>query len=186
MFARNTLKGALLAIALVTMTAGQGAIGQNPQLTPEGSQTPAPSQMPQQPTLEQEYANPSNQNLRVSPPSVGVDMPGTPGVELPGRKAKTGPGGTGTDNQVQTPRTGGIVYPQGIPSSVRIGPVHQTPLWQRGLLATWLTLQLLVLLAVAIALQIFQSRFEKEHGGHIINPETTEATNLHRHAPHTP
>jgi hypothetical protein len=89
---------------------------------------------------------------------------------------------------VATPRTGGLVLPQGIPSSVRIGPVYDVPMWQRGVLAFWLTIQFVVLLVVAVAMQLVKRRNEDEfQSGHIINPETTQASmGKPTHLPHTP
>ncbi len=176
MFRADNIKAVLVAASFATVAAVPMAYAENPLLTPE---TGPPTNMPQQPTLEQEYANPKNQKGRVSSPSAGLGMPGLPGIQPPTGNSKPG-------TRALSPPSGGIVFPEGIPSSVRIGPVYNVPLWQRALLGTWLTLQLAVLVTVAVALQIFQMRFEKAHGGHIINPETTEAFNVHRHAPHTP
>lgn len=156
---RANIKAVFMAASFVMIACVPAAYAENPLLTPE---TGAPKSVPQQPKVEQEYANPKNQ--------MG------PGVRLNVPLGKQG----------LAPQTGGIVFPEGIPSSMRIGPVYNVPMWQRALLGSWLTLQLAVLVTVAVALQIFQLRFEKAHGGHIINPETTEAFNVHRHAPHTP
>jgi hypothetical protein len=185
--------GVLVAASLMVLSASLPANAQSRLQTPRGDQTVAPSQMPQQPTLNEDFANPTKINQKTTPPVTGPDMGGIPGIEPPGRKATQGPGmirnGNGdmsapqnmkqmpaTPNgqpQAQTPRTGGIVLPQGVPSSVRVGPVEPVPVWQRALLAIWLTIQLAVLIVLGAALTLFKQRDEDLHGGHIIDPQTT-------------
>lgn len=185
--------GVLVAASLMVLSAGLPANAQSRMQTPRGDQTVAPSKMPQQPTLNEDFANPSKINQKTTPPVTGPDMGGIPGIEMPGRKATQGPGMiqngkgdmTSTPNmkqmpatpngqpQAATPRTGGIVSPEGIPSSVRIGPVEPVPIWQRALLAIWLTVQLAVLIVLGAALSLFKTRDQERHGGHIIDPQTT-------------
>lgn len=204
MVARNYLKASLLAAGVMLLVADPSALAQQRLQTPDGRQTVAPSDMPQQPTLNEDFANPSKQNQRVSPPSVGVDMPGMPGVETPGRKATTPPGiirnegvGQGEPTLMQpapqdargtvaSPRTGGTVLPQGVPSSVRIGPVEPVPVWQRAALAIWLTAQLAVLVILGVIMQLNKRRNEDLYqGGSIIDRDRIE-TRVHHHVPHTP
>jgi hypothetical protein len=183
--------GASLAIL---SSASVPSFAQSRMQTPRGDQTVAPSQMPQQPSLNEDFANPSKINQKVQPPVTGPDMPGIPGVEGPGRKPVTGPGmiqnGNGEMNgplnmkqqpagangqpTAETPRTGGMVLPQGIPSSVRIGPVEPVPMWQRAALAFWMTINLVVLLMVAVGMTLMKKRDVDEYGGHIIHPDTTD------------
>lgn len=195
MFAGKYLKaGLVLGVSLATLlSASQPMFGQMELQTPRGDQTVAPSQMPQQPTLGEDFANPSKINEKVSPPVTGPDMGGTPGIEPPGRKPTQGPGiiqnskditaplqtrQQGPVNAVgqptaETPRTGGLVLPQGVPTSVRIGPIRPVPLWQRVALAFFLTVELVVLAVVALALTLMKKRDVEGRGGHLINPETT-------------
>lgn len=195
MFAGKCLKaGVVLGASLAILSsASQPAVAQMQMQTPRGDQTVAPSQMPQQPTLGEDFANPSKINQKVSPPVTGPDMGGTPGIEPPGRKPTQGPGiiqnlkditaplttrQQGPVNAVgqptaETPRTGGLVLPQGVPTSVRIGPMQPIPLWQRAALALFLTLELFVLAVVAVALTLMKKHDIEQHRGHLINPETT-------------
>jgi hypothetical protein len=185
--------GVLVAASLMVLSAGLPANAQSRLQTPRGDQTVAPSQMPQQPSLNEDFANPTKINGKTMPPVNGPDLGGLPGVEVPGRKATQGPGmiknGTGDASSPMpmkevpraqngqpiqaTPRTGGMVLPQGVPTSVRVGPVEPVPVWQRALLAIWLTIQLAVLIVLGAALTIFKRRDEDLHGGHIIDPQTT-------------
>lgn len=192
MIRQNTIKvGFLVAASFMLFASDPSALAQSLLQTPSGRQTVAPSDMPQQPTLNEDFANPSKMNSRTIPPA-GPDMPGVPGIEPPGRKATTGPGmiqnGSGemsaplrmkTSNDaigtVETPRTGGIVLPEGIPSSVRIGPMEPVPMWQRAALGFWLALQLVVLCVVATAMHFVKARHDDEYqGGHMINRDHTE------------
>lgn len=205
MVARNTIGLGLIAASVAFAVSDPLALAQQRLQTPDGRQTVAPSDMPQQPTLSEDFANPTKINERSGSPSVGVDMPGLPGIETPGRKPVQGPGTimnaqpdpndpvrmreapADPRGTVETPRTGGIVLPQGVPSSVRIGPVYEVPMWQRAALGFWLALQLVVLMAVAVTMQIFKRRSEDEHqGGSIIDRQTTSAVGPNRHVPHTP
>jgi hypothetical protein len=193
MFAEKYLKaGVVMAASLMMLaTASDPAFAQQRLQTPRGDQTVAPSEMPQQPSLADDMANPSKMNENVIP-RVPPDIPGVPGVEPPGTKPSTGPGttinsGSATPEGMQvvptapggqplqeTPRAGGIVGPEGTPSSVRIGPVEPIPVWQRATLAIWLTVQFVVLLAVAIAMTLLKVRNdERDNAGHIIHPDTT-------------
>jgi hypothetical protein len=195
MFAEKYLKaGVVVGASLAILSSASQPAGAQMRLqTPRGDQTVAPSQMPQQPTLNEEFANPSKINRKVSPPVTGPDMPGMPGIEGPGNKPVQAPGmiqnGEDATNSnmkqqptsgngqptVNTPRTGGMVLPQGLPTSVRIGPVEPVPVWQRAALALFLTLELVVLGLVGVALTLFKNRDVDEHDGHIINPDTTDA-----------
>lgn len=188
--------GVLVAASLMVLSASLPANAQSRLQTPRGDQTVAPSDMPQQPTLNEDFANPSKINEKVVPPVTGPDMGGIPGIELPGRKETQGPGmiqnghgdmsapqnmkpteaTPGGQPQAETPRTGGVVLPQGIPTSVRIGPVEPVPAWQRVLLGVWLVLQLGVLIVLGAVMAGFRKRTEERHGGHVIRPETTQAT----------
>lgn len=199
MVRQNTLKAGLLVavtLGLSLFAADPSALAQQRLQTPEGRQTVAPSDMPQQPTLNEDFANPSKQNTMVVPPAGGSARPGIPGIESPGRKATTGPGMIKNGNMdervgpvqmqpqpaqpgqqptVNTPRTGGIVLPEGIPSSVRIGPVEPVPIWERAMLALFLTVNLAVISIIAVAMQIHKRHYEDEfQHGHTINPDYRE------------
>jgi hypothetical protein len=196
MVAEKYLKAGIVAGASLAIlsSASLPSFAQSRLQTPRGDQTVEPSQMPQQPSLNEDFANPSKINQNTIPRQGGPDQAGIPGVEGPGRKATTGPGmimngkgdmstnapmkqqqvGSNGKPIADTPRTGGMVLNQGIPTSVRIGPVEPVPIWQRAALAFWMTLQLVVLGVVAVAMTLMKGRDVADHGGHIIHPDTTD------------
>src|SRR5688572_20314383 len=92
MFASTNIKTILVAAGLLLLAADPSALAQQRLQGPDGRQLVAPSDMPQQPSAAEDYANPTKINERTVPPSTGPDMGGLPGIESPGRKQTQGPG----------------------------------------------------------------------------------------------
>lgn len=161
------------SLLLLSETAG---FAQSQLQTPDGRQTVAPSDMPQQPSLNEEFSDPSKINQKTTP-STGIDMPGLPTFNDPnaGQKPRNqhtilndeAPGGS--------PDVGAITYPNGVPSTVRIGPMEEVPMWQRVLLGAFLLLQLAVMVIAAVVLQAKKIRDDNRfNDGHIIQRDYKE------------
>ena len=121
----------------------------------DGRQTVAPSQMEQQPMLSEELAQPSKTKagarLETAPSS---DLPGLPDIS-PNARITTQSEREGSEGSKHTNASpGGIVYPSGIPSEIRIGPQEPTPPWQRTFLAGLLVFQLIVCVVWAITFKM--------------------------------
>lgn len=170
----------------------------------DGHQTVAPSDMPQQPSMSEEFTTKSNM-MNNSTPQSSLDLPGTPGVVNSAPNVQT-PIGKIQDNQQarqanntggsssqlpqshattpgQAPTPGSLVYPNGMSSATRIGPVEPTSMWTRFALAAFLMIQFAAMTIVAIVLQRKTTRHEIEYqGGHIIDEGHKEEW-VHRHQP---
>jgi hypothetical protein len=180
----------IISAAFALTLSQPGVVAQSRLQTPEGRQTVAPSDMPQQPTLSEEFGKKSKVDLKAVPPSVGIDQPGVPAIQHPPVPAEESrhrvPPGTVTGTGAAVPQigptvpgvrpsTGEIVYPEGIPSSVRIGALEPTPFWQRAVLGAALLLQFFVLCIVGFAVYrgkvVHDDRFQ---GGKIIDEDYRE------------
>lgn len=165
------------SMSLFLMNA-QPAHAQYKLQTPDGHQTVAPSDMPQQPTLPEEFQKNASRGSRSIAPSVGVDMPGMPSV-TPLNESRLSTHTASSQNGVtapgQPPQPGSLVLPDGVSSSTRIGPVNPTPFWERAALATFLMIQFAAVLIIAVVLQRTKVVKDAEfQGGHIIDEDHVE------------
>jgi hypothetical protein len=179
MISQSNLRLALIvsSMSLFLMT-GQSAHAQYRFQTADGHQTVAPSDMPQQPSMAEEFMTKSNM-MNNSSPQPSLDLPGTPGV-VNGPPSIQTPNGKFI-NPGQPPTSGSLVYPNGISSATRIGPVEPTPIWTRVALGVFLMVQFAAMTVVAIVLQRKTTRHDLEYqGGHIIEEGHQEEW-VHRH-----
>lgn len=169
---------ALSAVAMITAGTGSPASAQTRGTDAQGRQTIGPSEIPQQPSLKDELANPRITGGARSSENLTIDQPGM--VDMPGARTSTQ---TELDNP-SLPHTeqpsDSLVMPPGIPTDVRIGPVEPTPPWERAVLAGILIFQLIITVLWAVTAYIAKARADRlERAGHDIMPGRKEEL-LHR------
>jgi hypothetical protein len=193
---------ALLAVAAGVSMMTPGAFAQSRFQTPDGHQTIGPSEMPQQPSLNEEFSH--NANNKVVP-NAEPDVPGVPGfvgskggaLRNPGiiQERQRTPGMAGQQQQSipsdvgkntnTAPKSnatapggndqpGALVLPQGESSTVRNGPMEPISPWARAALAFWLLLMFGAMTIIAVALTIAKRQDIDEHDGHLIDADYRE------------
>ena len=181
MVSNKLLAARVLALgAMVMMCVGTGspADAQSRGTDSQGRQTIGPSEIPQQPMLQDELANPRITGGARSSENTTIDQPGI--VDMPGAR-------TSTQQDLENPSLphteqpgDSIVMPPGIPTDVRIGPVEPTPNWERAVLAGILIFQLIITVLWGITAYIAKARADRlEKGGHYIEVGRKEEL-LHR------
>jgi hypothetical protein len=192
---------AVAAVALLSwvISPATPAFAQGKFQSPDGRQTIAPSDMPQQPTLNEEFSRRAKGNTIPEP--TGPDWGGVHNINLgssgnspdksgavpqgPIQEHRNQPQNQQTKapnlpNEAPTTAPGGpsspgaLVLPQGEPSTVRTGPIEPVPVWTRVILAIWVLFMAGVTTVVAIALTAVKNREIDELGGHLIRPDYQE------------
>jgi hypothetical protein len=170
---------ALLAVTAGLLAIAPSASAQYQYETPDGHQLVGPSEMPQQPSLNEEFGNATGKTV----PNAAPDIPGVPGIQAgtaaatqspttkpgligappnqkgPAQNKNTAPQSTATTPGA-TAEPGSIVLPQGEASTVRVGPVEHITVAQRVLMGAWMVLLLVVLAVISVATYVNNRRDE--------------------------
>jgi hypothetical protein len=187
MVSNNILAARVLALgAVVLMAAGTGspASAQTRGTDAQGRQTIGPSEIPQQPMLKDELANP---RITGGARSNDVHTNDFPGMTTGGRVVDMPGARTSTQQELENPNLpkteqpgDSLTMPPGIPTDVRIGPVEPTPDWERAVMAGILIFQLIITVLWGITAYIAKARADRlEKGGHYIEAGRKEEL-LHR------